>query len=113
MVQVIREEADGGHRYRIVSTDKGFLITSRTRDQLGVLLPCEWLHRTEEAAHACLDAVMCVNAIWLAVSHGYPIQAMGEKFDHLNDLHRKLCDDLGDHPVVGLDVKELRRKVED
>lgn len=113
MAQVIREEADGDNRYRIVRTEKGFLITARTRDQLGVLLPCEWLHRTEEAAQACLDAVMGMNALWVAVSHGYPTKALGERLDRLNDRHTRLCADLDDYPLIGQEVKELRQQADD
>jgi hypothetical protein len=51
MTEVLREESDTNHRYRITRTDQGFLLSLRQKDQMGLLLgPAEWLYRTYEAA---------------------------------------------------------------
>lgn len=108
MGEVIRSELDGDHTYRVVRTDRGHLVTARTRNELGMLLPCEWLHRTEEAALACLDAVMAFNAYWRAMTMGYPVEALERKLDHLTARHKELCERLDDAPLIGQEVKALR-----
>ncbi len=113
MAEVIRSEIDGKHRYRITRTDSGFLITARSRDEIGLWLVCEWLHRTPEAANSCLDAVMSFNALWLAVSAGMPTEALFQKAERLSAEHRALCEHLNDMPIIGQDVKALREQFEE
>lgn len=56
--EVLAEHEEGSQRYRLARTDRGFLVTSRTRGETGMVLAAEWLHRTEEAAWALLEAVI-------------------------------------------------------
>jgi len=113
MADLVRSEADGDHRYRITRTHQGYLITSRSKNELGLYLACEWLHRTPEAANACLDAIICFNALWRAMTKGYPTEALLQKSEGLNAAHSQLCQQLDDSPLVGQEVKALRAKFEE
>lgn len=77
--ELVREESDGEFRYRITKTNQGFLVTSRARTEMGLLLPCEWLHKTEQAAQACFDAVMGTEALFRVSALGFPTQALMRK----------------------------------
>jgi hypothetical protein len=50
MGEIIRTEVDAEHRYRLIRTENGYLVTARQRDNIGLLFAAEWLHRTLEAA---------------------------------------------------------------
>ena len=113
MAEVIRSELDRDHTYRVVRTERGHLVTARTRNELGMLLPNEWLHRTEEAALACLDAAMAFNAYWQAITMGYPVEALERKLGHLMARHKELCERLDDVPLIGQEVKALRAQHEE
>jgi hypothetical protein len=59
MAELLRSESDTDHRYRIMRTERGFLVSSRQKNESGLLLgPSEWLYRTYEAANKGLDLVI-------------------------------------------------------
>jgi hypothetical protein len=75
---------------------------------MGLLVPCEWLYRTEEAAQSCLDVVMQFEAVWRAMTNGYPMDAAMKKLDQLTQSHGGLCERLNEKPLIGQEVRELR-----
>lgn len=106
--ELIREESDGEFRYRITKTKQGFLVTSRAKSEMGMLLPCEWLHQTEQAAQACLDAVLGTEAFFRASRQGFPTETLMRKLEALLGAHKKLCAELDDRPAIGEEVRQLR-----
>jgi hypothetical protein len=106
---VLREESDTDHRYRITRTDRGFLVSSRQKDQMGLLLgPAEWLYRTYEAANKGLDLVMLMNAWWTAITRGYPAGDLPQRCEAAVAEHNRIVEKLGDRPLIGTEVRELR-----
>jgi hypothetical protein len=108
VIEVIRQEADVDRRYRITRTDRGLLVTMRSKDTVGLTLPCEWLHQTEAAAHACLDFIMAFEAAWRASRLGYDIRPLMAKVERLGAEHKALCERLDDTPLVGQEIRALR-----
>jgi hypothetical protein len=113
-VEVIRTESDTDHRYRITRTDRGFLVSSAMKSQMGLLLgPAEWLYQTEAAAQKGLEVVMLMNAWGTAVTRGYPTGDIVERCEKAAAEHNEVVARLNDQPLVGAEVKALREQVED
>jgi hypothetical protein len=113
MGEIIRTEVEADHRYRIIRTDKGYLVTTRQRDTIGLLFGAEWLHRTPEAANPCLDCIMAFNASWRASRRGVPMQGLERRFDEADSRYRKVCEELNDEPLIGQEVRTVRQSVDD
>lgn len=111
MVEVVRSERDGPYRYRITATDRGFLITMRSLEGAGVWIASEWLHRTREAADACLEAVKAFNIAWRAIQAGLPSEALLRTAETESAAHRQLCQQLNDDPLVGQEVRALQEEI--
>jgi hypothetical protein len=113
MGEIVRTEVDAKHRYRIIRTENGYLVTARQRDHFGLLFAAEWLHRTPEAANACLDVVMAFHATWRAAQAGLPTQGLERRFDEANARHKQMCEELKDEPLNGQEVRALREAIGD
>ena len=97
------------HRYRLAKVDGGYLITARTKDPLGLIAISEWLHETEEAARACLDAIKASNDAWEAMQSRSPdIEARFSEMETKLAAHRAACARQNDHPLIGDEVRRLR-----
>jgi hypothetical protein len=103
--ETIAEEVDGDHRYRLSRIAAGYLLSARSRRQLGVLLPVEWLYRTEEAARAGLACIMAFHAAWRT-------PALLGRFEALNAQHTAACERLNDLPLMGRDIREAREALQ-
>ncbi|MFI4986515.1 MAG: hypothetical protein ACHQF3_03660 [Alphaproteobacteria bacterium] len=91
-----------------MKTDRGFLVTMRSKDRIGLLMPCEWLYRTEEAAQSCLDVVIQFEAVWRAMTNDYPMDAAMKKLEQKTQAHTVLCERLNEKPLIGHEVQNLR-----
>ncbi|MGC2781867.1 MAG: hypothetical protein WA418_40160 [Bradyrhizobium sp.] len=114
MAEVVRAESDTDHRYRIMRTDRGFLLSSAQKGQLGLLLgPAEWLYRTQEAAERGLEFIMLMNAWWTTIARGYPSGDLPERSRAASERHQEAVKRLADEPLIGEEVRDLRRHYED
>jgi hypothetical protein len=114
MTEVMREESDTNHRYRITRTNGFFLLSLRQRDEMGLLLgPAEWLYRTYEAAEKGLEHLMLMNAWWAAITNGYPIGDLPKRCEAAGAEHNSVVERLNDRPLIGEEVRELRRKLDE
>jgi hypothetical protein len=113
MAEVLRAESDTNHRYRITKTDRGFLVSSRKKDEIGLFLgPAEWLYRTREAAEKGLELVMLMNAWWTAIMHGYAVGDLPQRCEVAAAEHNRIIEKLNDRPIIGAEVRELRSRLE-
>jgi hypothetical protein len=100
---------EDGYRYRIARTPMGYLITARTRDPLGLSIVSEWLHQAEEAAIACMDAVLAWNAM-VGTS-----DRLSEEFlmacQAATRRHNEICRRFDDPSRVGHEVQDLRKRI--
>ena len=108
--ELVRDLVEGGHRYRITKTSSGYLITGRTRNTLSQWIPVEWFHRTEEAAIACLEAVMACNAIF-ARSDKRRSETALMAFEAATQRHNEACERLDDPPLTTQEVRNLRERI--
>ena len=105
--EIIAAEVDDDHRYRILKTDRGYLLIARARNEAGVLIPAEWLYRTEEAARAGLAGIMAFHAAWRAALRGWPVDALFEPLEALDAQHTATCERLDDAPIMGREVQRV------
>ena len=110
-LEFLLDQVSNGYRYRVIKTPLGYLITARSRDLLGLMIPCEWLHRTNEAAVACALAAIAANQYWELRSTDAEPAALQDMSDALEE-HSRICEQLGDSPLVGEEVRELRRSLQ-
>lgn len=109
MVELLRTEIDTEHRYRLTSTDRGYLLSCAQRTEIGLMIgPSEWLYRTREAAEKGLTLIMLMNAWWSAMTHGYPAGDLPSRCEIAGAEHAEAVARLGDQPLVGREVKDLR-----
>ena len=109
MAEVLRSESDTDHRYRITRTDRGFLLSSSQKSEMGLMIgPAEWLYKTREAAEKGLDLIMLMNAWWITIIRGYPAGNLPERCEAAAKEHERVVKELGDEPLVGAEVRELR-----
>jgi hypothetical protein len=109
MAETIREESDTDHRYRITKTDRGFLLSMRQKNELGLMLgPSEWLYRTPEAADKGLDFVMLMNAWWTAITKNYPVGDLQARCEAASAAHKQIVEESNDEPLIGEEVRRLR-----
>lgn len=106
--EIIAERSTRSQRYRAVRTPNDYLVTARSRDAVGAVIVAEWLHRTEEAAIACMTAVEAGNAAFEAIMQGLPAGELLGRYERLSEAHRAICDRLGDFPLIGREVRDLR-----
>jgi hypothetical protein len=92
-----------GYRYRIGRTPMGYLITARTRDALGLSIVSKWLHQAEEAAIACMDA-MVGTSDRLSEEFLMACQAATRR-------HNEICRRFDDPSRVGHEVQDLRKRI--
>jgi len=110
MIEVLRTESDTEHRYRILRTDRGVLLTTQQKTELGLMLgPTEWLYQTTEAAEKGLEFVMLMNAWWLTMTCGYPPGNLPNRCENAAAVHKEVIERLNDEPLMGEEVRELRR----
>jgi hypothetical protein len=102
---VIFEHVDDDQRYRIVKTDRGYLITARGRDLTGLVISAEWLHRTEGAARSGVAVLIAGNVAFRAIQHGLPSNALLKRFGELTDVHDEICARFDDHPLIGEETR--------
>ena len=109
---VIAEHVEADQRYRISRTPThGYLVTARSRDLVGAIVVAEWLHRTEIAARACMAAVIAGQSAFRAIGIGSAEDAM-LRFQAATDEHNAVCERLADSPLVGAEVRDLRKALE-
>jgi hypothetical protein len=108
--KIIYDAISGDYRYRIAETPMGFLITARSRDLVGLVITEEWLHRTERAARACMEAVEAGHRAWKSIGQQHSSGAMAT-FERLSETHRAICLKSDDQPVVGQEVRQLREEL--
>jgi hypothetical protein len=114
MAEVLRQDSDTNHRYRITRTDQGFLLSLRQKDQMGLLLgPAEWLYRTFEAADKGLDLLILMNAWWTAIALGYPVGDLPQRCEVAGAEHNQVVEKLNDQPLIGAEVRELRKDLDE
>ena len=113
MAITIRTEVDDDCRYRIVQTHRGFLVSCQQRDQLGIALgPAEWLYQTLEAAERGLEVIILLNAVARPMALGYPIDELLKRSEVAASAHREAIERLNDRPLIGEEVKALRRQTD-
>lgn len=113
MAELVRNESDTDHRYRITSTPRGYLVSCSQKGETGLMLgPSEWLYRTQEAAEKGLDFVMLMNAWWMAMMRGYPAGDLPGRCEAAAQDHQRVVERLNDQPLIGREVKELRENEE-
>lgn len=111
MVVLLRTETDTDHRYRLTLTDRGYLLSCAQRGEIGLMMgPSEWLFRTREAAEKGLALVILMNAWWSAITHGYPAGDLQSRCEIAGAEHAEAVARLGDQPLVGHEVKDLRER---
>jgi len=108
--EVILNQVDGDQRYRIARTSSGYLITARSRDMMGAMVLAEWLHKTEEAARACVDVATATSAAFRGIQRGVPTAGLLAAMEQAVARHNEVCDRIGDKPLVGEDVRRLREQ---
>ena len=106
--EVILDKVDGDQRYRIARTESGYLIASRSRDAMGAMSVAEWLHKTEEAARACADAVIATSAAFRGIQRGVPVTGLLAAMERAVARHNEICQRFDDKPLVGEEVRRLR-----
>ncbi|MET3524213.1 hypothetical protein [Mesorhizobium abyssinicae] len=113
MAELLRSESDTDHRYRITLTPRGYLVSCAQKGETGLILgPSEWLYRTQEAAEKGLNFVMLMNAWWTAMARGYPAGDLPARCETAAAEHREAVKRLGDQPLIGREVAELRESEE-
>ena len=113
MARCVLEDADNDYRYRIVETDRGYLLSCSQKGSLGLLIgPAEWLYRREEAARAGYEFVRLFHAYWIAMMHGLPNGTLPARCEKAAAQHKATVERLGDEPLIGAEVKELCWKLE-
>ena len=102
MAHLIRFEARDSHRYRIVQTGRGFVMSFTVADEAGLPLdPQEWVYKTREAAERGLDLVVLMNAWWDAAVSGCPAGDLPDRCERAASEHARAVERLGDRPLVG------------
>lgn len=107
---VISTHTSRDNRYRAVQTPRGYLITARSRDQIGLLVSAQWLHRTEESARACVHTVIACDQAFAAMATGQA-ESANAVFSRASDAHKEVCVRLSGEPIIGREVQELRERL--
>jgi hypothetical protein len=109
--EIIFYQATAGHRYRVVRTDLGYLITARSRDGIGLALPEQWLHKRRETALACAEAAIAAHTMEACRLTGH-FEGAAAAFEKASSIHTALCEKMDDQPVIGHKVQQLRDRLQ-
>lgn len=61
MTLVLREEDRPTARYSLSQVGNEFIVRMRTKDELGLMQPCEWRYTSEEQANSGFELVIALE----------------------------------------------------
>jgi hypothetical protein len=101
------DQVSEGHRYRVIKTPRGYLVTSRISGEMGLIFPAEWLHRTDKAALACVAAIIAFDDA-SSIKGMTAAEGAIAVFETASKAHTEIYQQLDDAPLVGQVVRDLR-----